>query len=467
MFAALLAACSNGGSPSPIPGGAPSSPATALHDQPAAAVSTQIDWPTFGFNRQRHAFNGAERTLTPSTVPHLVEKWTFALGSRYVDTQPIVAANVNVSGTVHQIVYVGDETGDFYGVDAMTGQALWSKTLGKTSTACGTHSDGITSAPVIDRAKNRIYVLDGLATMWAFDLATGQESPGFAPKVLYADPSENHTWSALTLSKDHTRVYFETASHCDAGTYYGTVNAINTTSQHISTFKLVTNPATYYGNGSWSWGGATIDPDNENIFASVGNSQGSLGEKGQYSDSVIELTPALGFVADEQPETSNLSNDLDIGATPVPYDDQGTCIAFERKDGQFFTADRSKLANNVYASDITLGGQLAAPAYSPITHSLYAAVPNGETKLAIGPNCTVTVAWQTQISASGVSPNVIAGNVVYAAGGSTLYAINATTGAILWTSGTTIPATITAAPTIVNGRLYAAASNGHLYAFGL
>ena len=444
-------------------------PATVGESKGTAGVSP-VDWPTFAFDAARSGYNPHETTLTTASVHALVPKWSFAFANKDSNTQPILAARVTTAGgKLADAVYAGDEIGNFYAIDAANGKKLWSKTLGHVSTpSCGLGSDGVTSTPVLDRVKNRIYVLDGKAKIWAFDPGTGALATGFAPKVVYGQTLVNHTWSGLLLSPDGSKVYYPTASHCDMGTYYGTINAIDTTTEAVTTFNTVTDKQTYYGNGVWSWGGEAIDPDTGNLFASVGNSLGSLGESGQYSDSVIELTaPALGFVADEQPE-SNLQSDYDIGATTVLYDDSGgKCAAFQRKDGNFFTIDRTHLLNGAYATKLMLGGQLATPAYSPATHALYASVPNGVAKLAIGPNCTVSVAWQIPIGANGESPAVVAGNVVYAAGGSKLYALDASTGAILWNSGTTITGTIIPAPTVVNGRVYVSSRDGHLYAFGL
>ncbi|MDQ2866000.1 MAG: PQQ-binding-like beta-propeller repeat protein [Candidatus Eremiobacteraeota bacterium] len=445
----------------------PPTPENALSS--LSPARSEIDWPTFGFDTARTGYNARETQLTTSTVHNLVAKWSFKLGNDFSNTEPIVASHVSVSGGKYaDIVYVGDEIGDFYAINAASGKAIWSKALGHTSTPqCGLGSDGVTSTPVLDRTKNRIYVLDGLGKIWAFDLGTGARSAGFAPKTLYGDPTEYHTWSGLLLSADGSKIYYPTASHCDEGTYFGTIDAIDTSSEAITTFNLVTNKKTYYGNGVWSWGGESIDPDTGNLYAGVGNSLGSLGETGQYSDSIIELTaPSLQFVADEQPET-NLQSDLDIGTTPVLYDDQGSCAAFERKDGNFFTIDRRHLVNENYATKLNLGGQLATPAYSPAAHALYASVPNGLTKLSVGANCTVSTAWQTAIGANGESPPVVADGVVYASGGSKLYALDATSGGILWNSAATISGSIIPAPTVVNGHVYASSRDGHLYAFGL
>jgi outer membrane protein assembly factor BamB len=469
-FGAILSACHGY---APTSASRSSLGSTPVNTQATAvnATSHPVSWWTWGFDRQRTGYNPYETALSVTTVPNLVEKWSFALKTPHADTQPIVLPGIQVGGHSVQVVYVGDEIGNLYAIRAGTGSQLWTKKLGRIAkaTGCGSWSDGITSDPVYDSSNGTLYVIDGAGTMWGVNPATGAESPSFPPVQVFTDPTEYHTWSGLLLSSDDSTIYYPTSSHCDAGIYYGTINAINLTTQAVSTFNLVTDPSQYYGDGVWSWGGETIDPSNGNLYAGVGNSQGSLGEAGPNSDSVIELTGSLSYVADEQPETTNLKGDHDIATTPVVYTDQGNCIAFERKDGNFFSVDRDSLANDTYASKLSLGGKLATPAYDPITHALYVNVPNGLTKLNVGPACTLTIAWEVPIGTTSVAfaVPVVANGVVYAAGTDVLYAIDASTGSILWNSGGTISGIIAAAPTIVNGRLYVAAWDGHVYAFGL
>lgn len=434
-----------------------------------SSQTADIDWPTFGFNEARWSFNANETTLTNANVSGLTLKWSFATGATRIDTQPIIAANVPMaSGARADIMYVGDENGNFYALNAATGSLIWSKKLRTASSPCWDgESNGIDTAATIDDKLDRVYVIDGGGILHTFRMASGKWVPRFPPLQVFTRPYVTHAWSGLLLDSTHSTLYFPTASHCDAGTYYGTINAVNTVTQAITTFNLVTNSQEYYGDGVWGWGGESIAP-NGNVYAGVGNSKGLLKETGQYSDSVIELTHNLQFIADEQPE-SNLEDDLDIGTTPVLFFEQGSyCAAFERKNGDFFTVDRKALQNGVYATKTHLGGTLAAPAYSPVTHALYVSAPKGLTRLNIGPNCTISVAWQTAITADGLSVPAATPQLVFASSGTgTLYAIDAQTGSILWNSGSTIQARIAAEPTVVNGHVYVSAWDGHIYAFGL
>jgi len=427
-----------------------------------------IDWTTFGFDRQRTSANPSESAITTATVGQLKKLWSYALPAPYTNTQPLVATNVvRADGTYGDIVYVGDEHGNLSAVDAATGTRVWSKSLGSAVTNCPDMPDdtyGITSTPAIDRATNRIYAIDGSAALWAFDLGTGAVSAGWPASglTIYGNPLTNHTWSGLLLGAGGATVYLPSASYCDFGTYYGTFNAIDTASHTITTFQLVPNQAQAYGNGVWSWGGASIDPDSGNLFAGLGN---SFPETAQWSDSVIELTPTLTFVADDVP-TVFAGGDVDIGATPVAYDDGGRCIAVGRKDGAFFAFDRTNLAGGPTAT-VNPGGTIVTPVYGAATHELYLAPQGHVTALAIQPGCTLANAWSVPLATSRAAVPALAGGVVYAAAATTLYAYDATSGALLWSSGSSIGGTIVAAPMIANGRVYATSWDGHLTAFGL
>jgi outer membrane protein assembly factor BamB len=443
-------------------------PITAQSQMRPAGPST-VDWPTFGFNRQRWSYNGSESTLSTSTVKKLMLKWSVSLGTGVSNTQPILAANVTLPNkSKTQVIFAGNEDGQFTAIDALAGKVLWSKHLGKTSSSCfGGASNGITSAPVIDHSRNRVYVIDGRGKLWAFKIATGMQDPGFGPIQVFTHPLDNHTWSGLLLDPNNAMLYYPVASHCDNTLYYGTINAVEVSTKKISTFQLVTDKKKYYGNGVWSWGGESLDPDTTDLYAGIGNSLGKEGEHGQYSDSIIELTPQLGFIADEQPE-SDLKNDWDIGTTPVPYDiGSSRCAAFERKDGNFFTIDRAHLQNGSYGSKLALGGALATAAYWPVGKALFVNVPAGLTRLDALAGCKATKKWQTSIGASGNSVPSVANGVVYASGSNTLYALDASSGSILWNSGSSVGNEIVAEPTVVNGRVYVTAWDGKMYAFGL
>jgi outer membrane protein assembly factor BamB len=66
------------------------------------------------------------------------------------------------------------------------------------------------------------------------------------------------------------------------------------------------------------------------------------------------------------------------------------------------------------------------------------------------------------------SPTVANGVVYYGDGyGNELFALSGDSGAVLWSSGSTIAAQIYAPPIVVNGRLYAAAWDNMVHAYAV
>jgi outer membrane protein assembly factor BamB len=89
--------------------------------------------------------------------------------------------------------------------------------------------------------------------------------------------------------------------------------------------------------------------------------------------------------------------------------------------------------------------------------------------LHAGANCQLSLAWQQTLGPNFTSdspPTVANGVVYYGDGyGNTERAFNAQTGALLWSSGSTIGGGLYAAPTVVNGMLYVPSWDHKLYAF--
>jgi outer membrane protein assembly factor BamB len=85
-------------------------------------------------------------------------------------------------------------------------------------------------------------------------------------------------------------------------------------------------------------------------------------------------------------------------------------------------------------------------------------------------DCTLSLAWQQPVgpNQASVSPPTVANGIVYYGDGfgNTEYAFEATTGKPLWNSASTIGGGLYAAPTVINGKLFVAAWDSTLYAFG-
>lgn len=483
VTAAALSACGGGGAAAPsVHQTAPATPS----GQPTGNAS-DIDWPTFGFSSARSGENASETQLTPSTVTRLHLLWSHRIGdafSRYADTQPIVAANVTVNGSNVDVVYAGDEHGYFVALNAVNGALLWSTHLGSQATTCMQFPDetfGITDTPVVDRSRNRIYVVDGTGKLMAFDLATGNTASAWPSGGVQVvdDSTLDHVWSGLSFDPSENLLFIPTASYCDLGRWNGalrSINAVSATPANVFYFgtgsAIKPTALTEFGGGIWGWGGIAIDQTTHDLYGASGNLEPS--ETATYSDSVVEWTPAVAPLASVEPPTAG--GDDDFGGSAILFDDAGSmCLAAMRKDGTLFLFDRTNIGAGPTVS-LALGtpDTINTPAHSSITHLLYVNNPvagpyaQGLYAFATQTHCTLnaTPTWSQALNVF-VAPPTVAGGVIYDSVGSQLQAFNAATGAPLWNSGSSIVGTVQNGATVVNGRVYVVDWNDTIYAFGL
>src|SRR5579872_3990506 len=113
---------------------------------PQLPAPNDTEWISFGHDDQitKQVVSSA---ITNATVANLKQRWSFKLGGM------IVAQPLYYNG----IVYAASEAGDIVAINAQTGTQVWRKTTSTVATpSCGTW--GISSTPVIDPTRNRIYV---------------------------------------------------------------------------------------------------------------------------------------------------------------------------------------------------------------------------------------------------------------------------------------------------------------------
>ena len=444
-----------------------------------AGSAGALDWATYGFNLQRTGENPFETTITPSTVAGLHQIWSFNLGAVTI-MQPVLAAGVIVNGSPKDLVYMGDEHGDLYAIDASTGTMVWHHNIGSQQTSCGDIPDGIFGAsgsPSLDRPNNRMFVVGGDGNMYALDLSTGVTLAGW-PVAVTTDPSHEHTYGGVTVNNGI--VYAEIASYCDIGPYHGRIVAINIANKKMRNFLPAGNKN---GGGIWGPGGVSIDPATGDVFTATGNALTNP-ESFHYCENVVELTSLLRVLGSNYPGLTG--GDVDFGATPILYQPPGCSpmVAAKNKTGVLVTYQRGNVSAGPFqrlqiasVSDYQFNG---IPAWSDATHLLYignssdsnlGTYKHGMLALSVDANCQLNLAWQQIVGPnfSSVSPPTVAGGLVYYGDGpgNQLLAFDSTTGTQLWSSGSTIQGAIFGAPTVVNGRVYVGAWDGKLYAFGL
>jgi outer membrane protein assembly factor BamB len=447
----------------------------------AAPAGAAVDWPMYGFNVQRTGENPFESALTPSTVGGLHRLWSFDLGAVTI-MQPVAAVGVLVNESLKDLIYMGSEHGDLYALEAASGTLVWQRNLGSQVTDCHDIPDavfGVSGSPFLDRTNNRMFVVGGDGNMYALDLSTGATLAGW-PVAVTSDPAHEHTYGAVNVSNGIA--YAEIASYCDFQPYHGKVAAINIAT-HKQVGAFLPAGSRVNGGGIWGPGGVSIDPATGDVFTATGNALTNP-ENFRYCENVVELSSRLRVLGANYPGLTG--GDVDFGATPILYQPLGCPpqVAAKNKTGVLVVYDRGDVSAGptqrlqvASVSDYQFNG---IPAWSDATQLLYIGnssdsnsdtTKHGMVAFSVDANCQLQLAWQTTVGPNfaSVSPPIVAGGVVYYGDGSgnQLLAFDATTGAQVWSSGSTIKGGIYGAPTVVNGRVFVGAWDNKLYAFGL
>ncbi|HSY11570.1 MAG TPA: pyrrolo-quinoline quinone [Verrucomicrobiae bacterium] len=292
-------------------------------------LSAQTAVTTYEYDNYRSGTNTNETTLTPSNVnvSQFGRKMVFPVEG-FVYAQPLYVPNVNINGTLHNVLYVVTEHDQVYAFDVATGAQLWQKNLligsgalhqvtpvSNTDVSCNdlVPEIGITGTPVIDTTLNEIFVVAKTKdhnlqtgqttfaqTLYSLDLRTGAlrnpphgisgtypgTGQGSQGGLLTFDPLVEGQRSALLLSGRN--LYIGWASHCDNGAYHGWLMAFNEISLYSAGIYVDTpngREGGYWGGGA----GAAID-SNGGIYFASGNGTYDGSTSNDYGDSVLRLS---------------------------------------------------------------------------------------------------------------------------------------------------------------------------------
>ena len=272
---------------------------------PPPVNGSTIDVTTYHYDNLRTGQNTHETVLTHANV----NASTFGLlGSfpvdAHVDAQPLYLSGVAVPGKgTKNVLYVVTEHDSVYAFDAdsVSGNSaatLWHSSMlasGETSSDdrnCGQVSPeiGITSTPVIDRARNAIYLVAVSKTssgnyihrFHALDLTTGKELFGGPTTITATYPGSGANSSNGNVVFDPKQynerpgllqigatIFTTWGSHCDAGPYSSWVMAYNAdTLKQSGVINMVPN-----GNegGIWMAGTAPAADSSGSIYFIIGN----------------------------------------------------------------------------------------------------------------------------------------------------------------------------------------------------
>lgn len=502
------------------------SPSNAPVPTPSPAPA-YTDWNSFGYNLSRTGYNPNEATLSAPNVASssLKQVWATDLGGA-VTAQPVLATGVTINGTPTNVLYIGAENNIFYAINADTGAILWKNTTLGTAlaTGCGDLPGGqfgITGTAAYDKNSGVVYVADATDNVHALNVSTGAEQ--WSVNVLF-DPNTNttvgsttqdHIYGALTLNTNNGMLYASTGSFCDKYPWHGRIVAINTSTHSVVAAFFPGRTAAgksgtaYCGGGIWGMGGASIDTTTNDVFVATGNMfttlsstcpADSLGETYPYGDAVVQLDSQLNLISYDAANVNGTkaTNDSDYGATPMLYtvpNCSAEQLSAKNKNGYLYTyavnaagitAEQQLHVGNTSNNGIFIG----VPAFDPANGLVYVGNPNANGNYAHGLNalqqntgCTgLNLAWKASIGSANVTSDdnqapTVANGVVYFTDGvdDKLWAFDATSGAQLWNSGTTIGSPCASYGTAcgvfgaatVDGRVFVGSWNHKLYAFGL
>ena len=438
-----------------------------------ATTTGSTDVVTHHYDVSRSGVNSTETALTTSNVSQATfgKVGEFAVDGQ-IDGQALFLSQLAIPGQGNKdVLYVATENDTVYAVDtqSISGSSatiLWKKSvLGTgespgTSLPCGNISpNGITATPVIDRARNAIYVEamsqdsagNIIHRLHALDLTNGNELFG-GPTTITATypgtggnssggivtflPSVHHDRAALLESGG--MIYMAWSGLWgDCGSYSAWVMAYDAgTLKQTSAIDLVPND---HGAGMWMGGGGPAADAAGSVYVITGNGYGGTpGTSNNYDNSFVRLSTSAGltvgdYFAPFNTVTVEDPQDLDFGsAGPLLLPDLVDASNVTHhlavgagKDGNLYVLNRDNLgqftssANNVYQQfQLTTGENHSSPVFFnnavyvgpegnslktfPVTYAHLATSPSSQSAHVFGGNGTVA-----SISANGTAQGIV------------------------------------------------------------
>ena len=371
----------------------------------------QLQVLTRSYGNQRTNANLSEKILKPASLRSGNFGKLFMLP---VDDQIyaglLYAADVNITGGKHSVLYVATVNNSVYAFDAdKLGPPLWYRNFNGTGRptrntevgqACHIYHDfrgniGIIGTPVIGPDRTMYFVTrtveygTTVQRLHAIDIATGDDRPS-SPQVIAAsvpgkgdgaihgnvafDPVTENQRPALAFSQGV--VYIGWASFCDTRPYHGWMMAYDaSTLAQVGVFNTSPN-----GNmaGVWMSGAGPAFDAAGNLIVTTGN--GTFDGVTEFGESIIKLEPRSLRVLDYfTPSNFNTLNDFDLdfgtqGPTMLP---STNLMVAGGKEGKMYVVNVSSMGKQV-PGDIQIPQEVQAvdPTVRPnLSHHMHNAIP--------------------------------------------------------------------------------------------
>jgi len=337
---------------------------------------------------------------TPSGMP--------AFGKVYA--QPLYASGESIGATAHNLVIVATETDQVYAFDDATDQVVWGRNFTNpsagirqqlaTDTNCPNINPniGITSTPVIDRSKDRMYVVvatyeSGVFHMRLHSLSLQNGTDAVTPVEVSAsttlatggvattDPEYNSSRAALLEANGN--IYVGLGSHCDyhSAATHGWILAFSAATLapagNAADLTNSNNGTSYFLGSIWMSGYGPAADSAGNVYFATGN--GIWDGVSSFAMSVLKLPGNLNmtggsyFTPINELTESNADQDFASGGVLLPPDGISTAyphmLVAGGKWGAKYVLNRDLLGGQQTAdagalwSEIIAGGTWGGPAY--------------------------------------------------------------------------------------------------------
>ncbi|HKE73269.1 MAG TPA: PQQ-binding-like beta-propeller repeat protein [Acidimicrobiales bacterium] len=371
--------------------------------------------------------------IRPGDVGQLTQAWR-------VDGQVGVTGKPTVRG---HTVYFGNWAGSVVAADLRTGEVAWSTPV------TARQGLGIDGAALV--TARRVYVGDADGMLHALSRDTGQkvwsteldahpQTRIFSTPVLVPPPA-SHGHGLIVIGVASTELVLDKADF----TFRGSVVGLDAASGEIR-WRLPVSAGSD-GAGSSVWSSAAIDRQRHLAF--IGTGQAYEHPAGHLSDSLLAIRYDTGKLAWSRQFTADdvwtffakppVGPDADIGATPSLFRAGGRdLVGVGDKAGTFDVFDR-KTGETVWARELTKGSMLG------------------------GVMVTAAVGPKTIYVTSNEMDRSQLGNVASDTHHSTLFALDARTGAVRWQKS--LPGATFGSITYADGVVYRPSVPGVLQAF--
>ena len=371
-------------------------------------------------------------------------------------------------------VVVATENDTVYALNAATGAIRWSTHLGTPVAAsqlpCGDIAPtvGITSTPVVDTARQEVFVVAYLeqASGPVHQLIGLSMAHGAVLVRENAQPPGSNavaTLQRVALTLDDGRVVFGYGGNDgDCSTYHGWVVAVPETGGSMLAYEVDAAPGDDQG-AVWMGGAAPEVDANGDIWLATGNgSVTSSSRPYDGSDSVLELSPTLGLLQYFAPAqwASDNAHDRDLGSMAPALLGDGLVVQAGKSQVAYLLSqsalggiggERAELGSlcggDVDGGTAVVGSVVYLPCQSGVEAVRVRASPPRITKL-----------WQANGPGG---PPIVAGGYVWSINDGTgdLDALSPSTGSVVRQFALGPIANHFPTPAVGDGRLFAAGTN--------